>query len=58
MKKLSLTDRIIIRCVLFLIEGVGRTSEIFYNYNVDHFIAEIKKLLNEKEDNGNAGESI
>lgn len=58
MKKLSLTDRLIIHCVLFLVEGLGRTSEIFYNFNVDHFIAEIKKLLSEKEDNGNAGESI
>lgn len=49
MEKLSLTDRLIIHCVLFLIEGLGRHSNRFYNYNVDHFIAEIKKLLNEKE---------
>lgn len=49
MKKLSLIDKLIIHCVLFLIEGLGRSSEIFYNFNVDHFIAEIKKLLSEKE---------
>lgn len=58
MKKLSLTDRLIIHCVLFLVEGLGRTSEIFYNFNVDHFVAEIKKLLSEKEDDFDAGESI
>ena len=50
MKKLSLIDRLIIHCVLFLIEGLGLSGEIFYNFNVDHFVTEIKKLLNEKED--------
>ena len=50
MKKLSLVDKLIIHCVLFLIEGLGRHSEYFYNFHVDDFSADIKKLLNEKED--------
>ncbi len=45
MKKLSIIDKIIIRCVLFLIEGLGRISDVFYNFNVDKFTEDIKTLL-------------
>lgn len=52
MKNLSLGDRIVIHCVLFIIEGVQRSCNCFYNYEADHFVEKIKQLLEEsKNDN-------
>lgn len=54
MKKLSITDKIVIYCILFLVQALTRNSDVFYNYQADHFIAEVKKAIAGKEEDGNA----
>jgi hypothetical protein len=49
MKKLSLGDRIVIHCVLFIIEGVQKSCTCFYNFEADHFIEKVKQLLEESK---------
>lgn len=51
MKKLSFTDKIVIYCILFLVQALTRNSDVFYNYQADHFIAEVKKAMAGKEEN-------
>lgn len=56
MKKLSITDKIVIYCILFLVQALTRNSNVFYNYQADHFITEVKKAMSGKEEDEN-GES-
>lgn len=56
MKKLSITDKIVIYCILFLVQALTRNSNVFYNYQADHFNAEVKKAMSGKEEDEN-GES-
>lgn len=54
MNKLSVSDKIVIYCILFLVQALTRNSNVFYNYQADHFIAEVKKVMAGKEENENA----
>lgn len=44
MKELSIKDRIVIACVLFLISGMAEKSSNFYNFRVSEFLEEVKRL--------------
>lgn len=44
MKELSIKDRIVIACVLFLISGMAEKSNNFYNFRVSEFLEEVKQL--------------
>lgn len=46
MKELSIKDRIVISCVLFLISGMAEKSSNFYNFRVSEFLEEVKRLAN------------
>lgn len=44
MKELSIKDRIVIACVLFLISGMAEKSSNFYNFRASEFLEQVKKL--------------